>query len=266
MLIGSRAINYWEPAFKVSDTTDWDVISTKPIEHCEWHRPDILNNSDMLDYAVWDSEVVLPNGETAKVCSPVGLAIIKRSHLWRDLGFGKHITQYHKHLKQYIFAYTETDTKVLQQRIDMTLKSYPQRGPNLMQTPKDFFDDAVTKIYDHDYLHTLVAYYDAPLYTRLLRSDDLVWCDKDKWDTFTHEDQLKCVAEETYVIAIERFMVPSNWEAVPKLSYAKALQKVCTTLCKGWFRDKAIDFYPEVLRMYSESKIYGVKQTLENLK
>ena len=131
-----------------------------------------------------------------------------------------------------------------------------------MQSKTDFFDDAVKKIYDHDYLHTLVAFDSVPIYVKMLRDPSLAWCEKSVWDTFTDSEKTRCVAEETYVIAIERFMVPSNWKTPAKLAYMKALNKVCTTLCSGWFRDWAIDHYPDVLELFSHQKFSGVKQEL----
>ena len=45
ILIGSRALNYWHPEVPINNSTDWDVISAEPIEGCEWHSLDILNNA-----------------------------------------------------------------------------------------------------------------------------------------------------------------------------------------------------------------------------
>lgn len=264
VLIGSRALAYWNPEMKLKPDTDWDVISYAHHEGCEVHDPDFLNNKQMLDYSS-NRIVKLPDGTNATVMFPLGLAIIKRSHLWRNLSFDKHITMYHKFgLADLIKEFGKTDIvqKDLQARIDMTKKAFPQRNPNLMQTKEDFFDDAVTKKYDHDYLHELFAYYDKPLYTRMLRDKNLAWCNKDQWETFTHEDQLKCVAEETYVIAAERFLIPNNWNFPSKLAYMKALTKVCTTLTSGWFRDKAIDFYPEIVNLYDKKKFHVVQSKL----
>ena len=264
VLIGSRALVHWEPELKIKPDTDWDVISYDYHEGCEMHHPDHLNNLKMMDYATGES-VSLPDGTKALIMSPVGLAIIKRSHLWRDLGFQKHITMYHKYglhdtLQEAIGRF-DIVLKDLNERTNLTRQAYPQRNPNLMQTKDDFFDDAVTKKYDHDYLHELFAYYDKPLYTRMLTDEKLAWCSKSQWETFTHEDQLRCVAEETYVIAAERFMIPKNWNYSTKLAYIKALDKVCTTLTSGWFRDKAIDYYPEIVNLYDDRR-FSVVQSL----
>ena len=40
-------------------------------------------------------------------------------------------------------------------------------------------------------------------------------------------------------------------------------EKVCTTLTSGWFRDFAIDNYPEILKLYDHSKFEYVKNQLQ---
>lgn len=265
VLIGSRALNYWNPELKINESTDYDVISYTAHAGCEVHNPDFLNNKEICKYRT-SKQVELPDGRKAFVMSMLGLAIIKRSHLWRDLSFDKHITMYHKYnlgkaLKECL------DKKIvvsdLTLRTTLTQQEFPQGNPNLMQSKEDFFDDAVAKKYEHDYLHELVAFYDKPLYTRMLRSQELAWCEKDKWLNFTHEDKVKCIAEETFVIALERFMIPNNWKHPSKLAYMKALKKVCTTLCSGWFRDYAINYYPEILLQYNQALFDKVKSNLK---
>jgi hypothetical protein len=260
ILIGSRALNYWvDNPLLVNRDTDWDVISQEPIEKCEFHSRSILNNSKLDKYCTKDT-IGLPNGEITFVMSLHGLALIKRSHLHRDLSWNKHITHYHRHLAKYL----PTDAPELQERIELTHKEYPQWKPNLNQTVPEFFNDAVEKKYNHDYLHELVAYEDVPMYRKMQRNPELAWCYKDLWMNFTHEQKIKCVTEETYVICIERFLVPVDFNFNPRIAYNKSLQKVCTTLCSGWFRDFAIDNYPEVLGMFNRNKIKEVQTVLEN--
>ena len=49
---------------------------------------------------------------------------------------------------------------MLEERVKLTKEAYPQGNPSLNQTNEDFFDDSVKKVYDHDWLHELVAYPD----------------------------------------------------------------------------------------------------------
>lgn len=257
LLIGSRALNYWFPGCKIKSETDWDVISDEPIEGTEWHNPDFLNNKDFERFTS-SFETLKFNGNDFYVVNPFGLAIIKRSHLWRNLSFGKHITHYHKFLKHYC----DYESNLYKTRRELSYKEFPQKGPNLNQSVNTFFVDAVTKKFEHDYLHELFAYDGKPMYTKMQRDKTRAWCEKDMWDKFTEHEKLWSVAEETYVIATERFLVPTNFKHYEKMAYVKSLEKVCTTLCKGWFRDYAIDNYPTVLNMFDSNRIAKVKPHL----
>ena len=253
---------YWCPDLKLKDDTDWDVISDKPIEGTEWHDPNMLCNRELENHLTGFFEAEF-NGHKLYVPVPTALAVVKRSHLWRDLSFQKHITMFHKHMVAHKWnLWNAHEWGMYNRRLEATRLAFPQGNPNLMQSKDAFFDDAVKKKYDHDHLHELVAYYDKPLYTRLLRDPTLAWCEKDLWLGLHHEDKVKCIAEEAHVIAIERFMVPNSWKYPSKLAYIKAVDKVCTTLCSGWFRDYAIDHYPEVVQSFNQDKFNHVKKEL----
>lgn len=268
LLIGSRALNYWlGDKVKINESTDWDIISEENLDpdskfaNYEWHNADILNNHAVENYA--SDETIEFNGHTVHVVHIIGLALIKRSHLWRDLSFDKHITHYSKHLALAVELANESDRKFLADRTTLTKKMFPQGNPNLMQSKEDFFDDAVTKKYDHDFLHELFAYHDKPLYTRLLRDPNLAWCEESKWNELGYTDKVRCVAEEVQVIATERFLIPKNWDYPVKLAYYNALKKVCTTLCSGWFRDFAIDNFIEIMQIFESIRFMNVKEILE---
>jgi hypothetical protein len=264
LLIGSQALQYWSATFKVRPDSDWDIISEHKIaddtKRIEYHTFDQVGNYDLLNYA--STHWIEIAGQRVYVVNPIGLAIVKRSHLWRDRKFEKHMTQYNMHLKTYRAFFTDKDEEVLNKRIKFTMSAYPQGNPNLMQTVEGFFDDAVTKKYNHDYLHELFAYHEEPLYKKLQKDSSLAWCDKNLWYNLSHADKLRCIAEEAYVISTERFLVPRDWSTPAKLAFYKSVNKICTTLCSGWFRDYAIDNYIEVLDMFDAAKFENVKQIL----
>jgi hypothetical protein len=270
LLIGSRALNFWFPDHKIKESTDWDIISDKPFEdipegvNYEWHDPDILLNSELENYT-WSTRFVEFKGQRIYVVTPVGLAFVKRSHLWRDLGFDKHITHWNKHLQPLAQSYLQTVTSddYLQRRTTATMQMFQQGHPKLNQTVEKFFDDAVTKKYSHDWLHELYAHHDKPLYTRLQTNPELAWCEKDKWDSFSFDDKIKCVQEEAYVIATERFLVPSGWDYPERLAYFNAVKKICTTLCSGWFRDFAIDNHQLICSSFDAQKVKSVVEYIQ---
>lgn len=265
LLIGSRALKYWEHDFNLKDNADWDIISEAPLQahddNYEWHPTATLNNAEIL--AASDSGAFVEYcGQQVQVASPWVLALIKRSHLWRDLAFDKHITMYTKWLKRYSQDSSEYNA-LLNERITLTEKQFPQHKISLKKTVNEFFDDYVTKKYDHDYLHELYVHYDRPLYERMQNSEvDSVFCFKEKWQEFSHEDKIKCIQEEAYVIATERFLVPKDWNYSFRLAYYKAVCKICTTLTSGFFRDYAIDNFEEVMDNLSIDKFNNVKEIL----
>ncbi len=263
LLIGSRAIDYWHNV-GISTNSDWDIISESPIVDVEFHPLTKLNNKDFVKYTD-DKHTIELYGKTIHVVSLLGLAIIKRSHLWRDLSFDKHITQYHRHLSRYIDQASPEDLQILANRTELTRKEYPQFQVSLNKSVEEFFDDAVVKKFSHDWLHELFAYNTEPMYTKLQTDKNSAWCEYEKWCTMTEQEKLQCVAEECYVIAMERFVVPSDYKYIPKLAYLKALAKVCTTLTSGWFRDFAIDNYPKIIELWDKNKFEKVQDTLEKV-
>jgi len=268
-LIGSRALAYWDDTFECRPDADWDVCVHSDIIPSAFSEGKIeVHHKSLNDYdvAFWMTPVVEDhtvevNGVTCDVMPLEGLAIIKRSHLWRDKNFDKHMFMYTEWLQEHP-PRDAVGRGLLKERIRLTKKAYPQANPSLAKSNEDFFDDAVDKKFDHDWIHELVAHYDRPLYERLKREEgmDAAWCEKDLWELLSHEDKYRCVSEECHVIACERFMIPSNWTHYQRLAYIKALKKVCTTLTSGWFRDWAIDNYKEIFNMYDEDKFKRVKE------
>src|SRR5690606_23067123 len=127
--------------------------------------------------------------------------------------------------------------KDLERRIYLTKQKYPDRVPSLNKSNEDFFDDKVTKYFIHDNIHKIMAYYNEPIYERLKENKHLAKCKKELWLNLSHEDKVKCVREECFVIAVERFVIPNfmnNKAYMPDhMSFNKALEKVCTTLTSG---------------------------------
>lgn len=268
ILIGSRALAYWDKSFKLKENTDWDVISVNPIEGAEFHDANFLNNYNMRMYSV-PSDLTL-NGVSLDVISLDGLRLIKRSHLWREYNFEKHMCHYVKHIMPSISRlgtrpYDLTAWNwLLEERISLTKKAFPQTNPKLNVTKDDFFDDYVVKKYDHDLLHEIVSYYDKPMYSLLQDGTDSVWCSKSKWDELEHFQKCYCVAEEAYVIAAERFLIRSDWKKSKRISFIWAMNKICTTLTSGWFRDFAIDNYAHILdNVYDEARLNKLQRTLK---
>jgi hypothetical protein len=105
---------------------------------------------------------------------------------------------------------------------------------SLAQNKKNFFNDAVKRIYDHDSIHASIAYGDHPLYEDILVPGEEVMVDNDRFfNDMDLETQLKCVREEVYATALERILIPRDYSGSPGAAYAWALRRTITSLFKG---------------------------------
>lgn len=130
-------------------------------------------------------------------------------------------------------------------------QTYYYNHPNLKQSKEDFFDTkGVVYKYDHDSIHESVAIGDSPAYKKFLIGE--VQTSKELFDKITYSDKLNAVLEESCVLAIERSLVnvgnPSEEMCFEVFKYS--LQKVCTSITSGWFREFAWDNYDKCLKLY----------------
>lgn len=280
ILTGSRALSFY-CEIDCSDS-DWDVIASEeelqkiglsfsgkdsikiPCKdsdnHIEFINSLVLENYSITKNNGLELETVniLYNNRMLEcyICPLVWLYIQKRSHIHRPIKFARHIRQLQIIKEQLIkngqFPLSKEYQKTLDRRIYITKKKYPDRVPSLNKSNEDFFDDKVTKYYIHDDIHKVMAYYDEPIYEKLKIDKSLAKCEKELWTNLSHGDKIKYVQEECFVIAVERFVIPkikTNQRYMPDhMSFNKALEKVCTTLTSGWFRDFAIDNWEEIRR------------------
>lgn len=250
-LTGSRALNFWYPEhFPLKNDSDWDIVGniSPSKEKLIDVAPDGLESSTICSYYSSDCEIDTPAGK-AYVLSPEGLMLFKRSHLHRPIDFQKHIRHYHFLKEKFPLLIANPVYKYfLHERTVLTKVKYGDRTPKLNKSKKDFFDDYVSKKYEHDEIHYATCFGERPIYEELKTDDDKVWCSKDKWNQLPHEKKINCVAEEAFVIALERYIIPKLGNNPPPARYAFiwAQERICTTLTSGWFRDFAIENWPEI--------------------
>jgi hypothetical protein len=283
-LTGSKALDYLlGQRFDINK--DWDIIADESELQrlglsfggenslklkvgsllIEFLNIDFLNNSQICAANSNSRHVFMNLGiglEPVNVLDIELLYIQKRSHIWRPLNFTRHIMELQRikdsglynGLDQYYY-------QLLQNRISETKKEFKDRVPSLNQSNEDFFDDAVKKYYVHDDLHKVMAFYDEPIYERLKVDKTLAKCEKELWVNLLQEDKIKCVVEECCVIAVERFLIPKlefGERYMPeKMAFNKALEKVCTTLTSGWFRDFAIDNWKDIKKFGESVSFYS---------
>lgn len=122
--------------------------------------------------------------------------------------------------------------------------------PNLNRTKDEFFnpeDDYM--VYDHDSIHETVALFGKPAYTRYAVEGTEVLSSKAKFLEQPRLFQLAGAYEETCVLALERHQIPNDFKPDPRRSFEIALEKVCTSITSGWFREFAWENYDKILDM-----------------
>lgn len=142
------------------------------------------------------------------------------------------------------------EDRLLKDLIHERIRKYgdPAAHIHLNQSAESFLEYKglfVKKYIRHDDIHDMVAFTpNQPLYKRILITPETM-CSKSKFEDLTLEEQLNDVREEAMVIALERYVLPGYGES-DQSAYSNALRRICTSLTKGWFRDFAIEHYPEL--------------------
>lgn len=143
-------------------------------------------------------------------------------------------------------------------------ETYWYKHPNLNVDRGDFFkDDNVNYVYDHDTLHEAVKGLDRPAYEYIKKDAAEVFCSKEKFMEAPEHIKLATVLEESYVLALERHQIPNSFEPEPEKSFLIALEKVCTSIASGWWREFAWENYHAVRALYSDEYVQKFHDGLE---
>ena len=138
--------------------------------------------------------------------------------------------------------------------------TYNNKLPVLKTSKMNFFTDSVPYLYDHDTIHEAVAILNKPAYTYYIADKEEVMCSKDKFFACSEEVRLFGVLEESYVLALERSVIPHGTD--PKKAFDIALSKVCTSITSGWFREFAYDNYFRVQELYNKDYVQKFNKAL----
>ena len=136
--------------------------------------------------------------------------------------------------------------------------TYDYAHPKLDVTKEEFFQDKYK--FDHDSIHVSVSNLiingqKTPAYTLYKDDQDEVKCNKDKFNALPESHKLYGVLEEAYVLALERSQVPFPGKWSPKKSFIFALNKVCSSITSGWFREYAWENYDKVIELYDDNYV-----------
>lgn len=135
-------------------------------------------------------------------------------------------------------------------------ETYNYKHPALNTDKGTFFEtEGVEYTYDHDDIHKAVKVGPTPAYTLFLKDGAEVDCCAVKFNSLPHDKKLHAVLEESYTLAIERSLVPNNFEPSPEWAFNMALMKVCTSITSGWFREFSWEHYEEVKSLYNPNYV-----------
>jgi hypothetical protein len=152
--------------------------------------------------------------------------------------------------------------------------TYNYSHPSLIQTKGEFFGgDGVNYVYEHDDIHEALATHPfpwmsmnpRPAYVQFQKDPRLdVSVSKEKWDNLVEDIKLSSVYEESCVLALERSQIPNDFGIAPRTSFLIALEKVCTSITSGWWREYAWENYYKVLGMYNDDYVDRFQKALAN--
>jgi hypothetical protein len=129
--------------------------------------------------------------------------------------------------------------------------TYWYKHPKLNQNKQEFFNgDGVPYVFDHDSIHESVKLGDKPAYSYFQTDGAEVMVDMKKFFSIDEQIRLNAVYEESAVLALERSIIPfgTNYER----AFLMALEKVCTSITSGKFREFAYENYGKVRAMFSD--------------
>lgn len=136
-------------------------------------------------------------------------------------------------------------------------ETYNYKHPNLKKNKEEFFsNDGVNYIFEHDSIHEAVKLGTIPAYKLAKNNENDVSLSKEKFFNLSKNEQLNTVHEEAYVLALERSLIPSNFKNNYLESFRTALEKICTSISSGWWREFAWENYDELYYRYSDRFVY----------
>lgn len=226
-----------------------------------WPLDSTCTTADILTASSeWTQTLTTPFGIECKVAPLNLLYSLKWSH--RFLKNSPHFLKTMTTIKnlQRIDGIDIWDTDWVERRMKET---YDYAHPNLNVGKGEFFNSNFNYVYDHDSIHEAVKVLDKPAYTYYMDGNAEVNCSKETFFALPRAIRLLGVLEEAYVLAIERSQVPNDFSVDPRKSFNIALEKVCTSITSGWFRQFAWDNYELVQQMYDSIYVDKFKLALQ---
>lgn len=227
ILYGSKAAHHWFPEFRAG--LDIDIIARPGTTRPKLNGPVEIHYLPAFEWLLENKEHNR-NG----IASPEALYTIKTSHAyWRkswqktmnDISFFqergvKHIPEFHDILYE---AW-------------QTLPGRSKAHMNFDVPNENFFKKTVTRHIAHDQLHELVKYDSEPKYKSIKPDMTKAAISDEMFENLSDRDKMLVALEETFVIALERRIVPKKFytnESAIRYAYDFSLYKNIVDLNKG---------------------------------
>ena len=193
------------------------------------------------------------------------LYLLKKSHRFRKNSphFLKTMRDI-KEMQESYLPFFEEKEEMMKEWFKMREKeTYDYSHPSLDKKKVDFFVDDFY-VYPHDDIHVIMAQMDKPAYSFFKENECEVKCSKHKFfNECSEEVRLNAVLEEALVLSLERHQIPNDYSPDPKKSFLISLEKICTGITSGWFREYAWTHYYDVIALY-DKKTYDYVQKFQN--
>lgn len=229
ILIGSKALAQRINIYRVPG--DIDYFSNEKIDKSECFYHPKLEEYD------W-------SGSVANLDE---LYTIKVSHIFWDLRNNSWL----KHFND-IMLMKEENAKLIPELYKLLYSIWEEihgkKPANLNKVPEEFFNNQVKRYYEHDSIHASIAYFNEPLFNKILRDNHEVAVSKEKFDNLPHNEKIMLIREEIYATALERYVIPKlgyidKANNLTKITlknksysfYQESLKKIITSYSKGWF-------------------------------
>lgn len=213
-----------------------------------------------------DSVFTKFKGHHLWIGSPLLLYIIKKSHATLPFKIGK----FEKHCADIFLLYNFLGIKEIveceedyfmsvfneRQQFMEEVRELKRKTRPVMGDKKSFFTDKVDRFFDHDFLHTLVCYEEEPVYKRYLVDPEGVKCSWNKFEQLCDTRRLNAILEEAYVIALERYLIPSIQRKQLRTTdecFRMALKDLGTRLWKGKWAHFVVDNWYECMSKYDHN-------------
>lgn len=143
-------------------------------------------------------------------------------------------------------------------------ETYAYQHPKLNVKADEFFVPIgdVKYIYNHDDIHEAIKSAERPAYTYFKRDGQEVQTSRALFDALPEAMKLFSVLEEAYVLALERSQIPHLGALTARQSFEIALEKVCTNISSGWWREYAWEHYDEVMGLYNDYYVAKFQEAL----